>query len=347
MCTINQTVTISALNIVTNPKGQWDDHPLSNGATPQQVFIDGKATLDSKMVQVSTGSSLESLTGKPAAEAPMMRIRKQPELAEKFCSSAKQQGQSFVVHGIRKSFLDNHPQLSASISSTGNDNLTLVVNGGQIACLGTSTMCGEAITTASDDAVIVTLENGHLLPGITAMTDSLGMKEIFMEEVTGNGVAQVKDVKDPAYIDYAKYGVYLDGKAFARARLGGVTRAVTPPEFPSIDFASVGLLQGVSVGIRTSGTKTILDGGIFQDEVGLHMLIGPSNFGVGSTSMAIKTIRTILRENKGQGNASAYGLVADGKLPLIITVDSVVSDIENPFSKSNHYFSRTLSRLCD
>lgn len=254
-----------------------------------------------------------------------MRVRKLPEVTEEFCRSANEQGRSFVIQGIRKSFLDNHPRLSASVSASGNDNLTLVVNSGEIACLGTSAMCDQAITTVSDDATKITLQNGHLLPGLTAVTDSLGMKEIFMEEETGNGVAQVKDIKDPAYIDYAKYGVYLEGKAFVRARLGGVTRAITPPEFPSVDFLPSGLLQGVSVGIRTSGTKTLIDGGIFQDEVGLHMVIGPANMGIGSTSMAIKTVRGILTENKGKGNGSAYGLVADGKLPLIITVDSVVS----------------------
>ena len=57
---------------------------------------------------------------------------------------------------------------------------------------------------------------------------------------------------------YAKYGVHLDGKAFERARIGGVTRAITAP------ITDTELLGGVSVGIKTSGKNTILDGGIFQ-----------------------------------------------------------------------------------
>ncbi|KAK9775696.1 putative Carbohydrate esterase family 9 protein [Seiridium cardinale] len=301
----------------------WDDYPLSIGATPQQVFIDGIPTLDSKAVQISMGSSLEtsSLTSK-SVEMPIMRIRQEPEVARNFCASAKRHGQSFVIRGIKKAFLDNHPQLTASISASGNDNLTLVVDNGEISCLATE--CGNAVVTAtSDDAVVLTLRNGHLLPGLTAVTGSLGMTEIALEEETGNGVAGVKDVKDPASVDYAKYGVYLDGKTFVRARLGGVTRAITPPEFPAVNFEPQGLIQGVSVGIRTSGTKTVLDGGVFQDEIGLHVVIGQASRGVGSVSMAIKTLRGILDDNRGKNNESAYSLVAEGKMPLIIQVESV------------------------
>ncbi|KAH6661396.1 carbohydrate esterase family 9 protein [Truncatella angustata] len=302
----------------------WDDHPLSIGTTPQQVFIDGVATLNSRDVQVSTGSSMESaVKTRRISEPPVMRQRYQPEDTESFCASAKRQSTSFVIQGIRKSFLDNHSDLSASVSTTGADNLTLVVHAGRVSCLDTSALCAKEITATSDDAVHVTLQNGHLLPGLTAVTYSLGMKEIYMEEDTGNGVARAKDIKDPASVDYAKYGVYLDGKAFARARVGGITRAITAPEFPTVDWQPSGLVQGVSVGIRTSGTKTILNGGIFQDEVGLHVVIGQANRGIGSVSMAIKTLRTILTENKGKGNESAFGLVADGRMPVLINVDSV------------------------
>ncbi|ORY70057.1 uncharacterized protein BCR38DRAFT_481208 [Pseudomassariella vexata] len=300
----------------------WDSHPLSIGATPQQVFIDGIATLNAKDVERAMGSSMEASSAPPTKEElPRSRVRKSKEEAANFCALAKMQGQSLVIQGIRKSFLDNHQQLSAAVSTSGEGNLTLVINNGKISCLGSLETCGAAITATADGAVHVSLDNGHLLPGLTAVSHSLGMAEIILDEETGNGIAQVTDVKDAKPIDYAKYGVYFDGKSFARARLGGVTRAVTPPELPSLGGA--GLVQGVSTGIRTSGTKRLLDGGIFQDEVGLHMIIGDANKALGSKSMAIKNLRAILVENRGKGNESAYGLVADGKMPLIIQVASV------------------------
>ncbi|KAK6193100.1 RNA-splicing factor [Pestalotiopsis sp. IQ-011] len=305
----------------------WDSDPLSIGATPQQVFIDGIATLDSKVVQLSTGASMETATAPEASlDAPIMRTRKTPKEVDDFCAVAKQQGRNFIIHGIRKSFLDNHPQHAGSISTTGNEVLTLVMNDGHVVCLSTRSGCEESITAASLDSVLLTLENGHLLPGLTAFTDSLGIKEIFTEEDTGNGVVKTADAKDPSTIvDYAKYGVFLDGKAFARARLGGVTRAITPPEPPA------GLIQGVSTAIRTSGTKSILDGGILLGEVGLHVVIGQNSRETGSVSMAIKRLRGILDEHRNKGNESAFGLVAEGRLPLIISVESSIVALKRDY----------------
>lgn len=304
--------------------------------------------MDSKEVEEATGSSLETATvPETTVEMPQMRIRKSGAELDDFCTSARKNSQSFVIHGIQKSFLDNYPHFSAAVSGPENGNLTLVVQQGEVACLGTSDVCSTAVAAATaGQAFQVSLSNGHLLPGLTAVTGTLGMIEIAMEESTGNGVARVKDVKDPAYVDYAKYGVYLDGKTFARARLGGVTRAITPPELSLMEES--GFLQGVSVGIKTSGTKTVLDGGIFQGDVGLHFVIGDRNKALGSVSMAIKMLRSILTENKGKGNESAYGLVADGKLPLIIDVDSVVSQarLHEAGNMSNNIslFSRILNR---
>lgn len=67
--------------------------------------------------------------------------------------------------------------------------------------------------------------------------------------------------------------MHLDGKAFKRARIGGVTRAITAP------ITDTELLGGVSVGIKTSGKKTILDGGYFKEDVALHFTIGQEDKG--------------------------------------------------------------------
>ncbi|KAK8066049.1 hypothetical protein PG997_012796 [Apiospora hydei] len=298
----------------------WDSHPLSIGATPQQVFIDGVATLKSEDVEKATGSYLEAHVAPLApVDVPKMRVRKSETEAKDFCTSAKKKSRSFVIQGIRKSFLDNYPQLSNGIPPSGmSDNLTLVIDKGQISCLGTHDACRTAVAsvaTTNDRPMHVQLQNGYLLPGLTALTDLIGLKEIATQASTGNGAASVKEVRDPASIDHAKYGAYLDGKGFARARIGGVTRVVTPPE-----LGSDGMLQGVSVGLKTSGTQTILDGGVFRDNVGLHVVIGDKNKAKGSVSQAIQTLRGILLENKGKANESVYGMVADGQMPLLVSV---------------------------
>lgn len=231
---------------------------------------------------------------------PLMRVRKSAREAESFCTSAKKESRSFVIQDIRESFLDNYPQLARGVSpSREANNLTLVINEGQLSCLGTEDACKTAmasVTTAGNRPLHVQLKNGHLLPGLTAMTNLIGLKEIATQASTGNGAASVKDVRDPASIDHAKYGVYLDGEGFARARIGGVTRVITPPE-----LSSDGMLQGVSAGLKTSSTHTLLDGGIFRDDVGLHVVIGDANKAKGSVSQAIQVLRAILQENRGGG----------------------------------------------
>ncbi|KAK8136627.1 hypothetical protein PG984_004567 [Apiospora sp. TS-2023a] len=318
----------------------WDSHPLSIGATPQQVFIDGVATLKSEDVMHATGSSLDAYAAPSApGDKPQMRVRNSERDAKDFCTSARKESRSFVIRGIRKSFLDNYPELSRGVSPSGEaDNLTLVIDKGQLSCLGTQDACKSAVSsvaTTGNRPLHMQLKNGHLLPGLTAVTNLIGLKEIANQASTGNGAATVKDVQDPVYIDHAKYGVYLDGKGFARARIGGVTRVITPPE-----LGSDGMLQGVSVGLRTSGTRTLLDGGIFRDDVGLHVVIGDANKVQGSVSQAIQALRPILRDNKGKGNVSAYGLVADGQMPLLVSVVNLAATqqiiaIKRDFPKVN------------
>ncbi|KAK8100621.1 carbohydrate esterase family 9 [Apiospora kogelbergensis] len=301
----------------------WDSHPLSIGATPQQVFIDGVATLKSEDVEKATGSSMDAHAAPLApVDEPKMRIRKTGKEVDKFCTSARKKSQSFVIQGIRKSFLDNYPQLTRGVSISGGSavNLTLVIDKGQLSCLDTHDVCETAAASVathggSDKPIYVQLQHGYLLPGLTAVTNLIGLKEIATQASTGNGAAAVKEVRDPESIDHAKYGAYLEGKGFERARVGGVTRVITPPE-----LGSDGMLQGVSVGLRTGGRRTLLDGGIFRSDVGLHVVIGNANKAKGSVSQAIQTLRVILKENKGKANESAYGLVANGRMPLLVSV---------------------------
>jgi len=77
------------------------------------------------------------------------------------------------------------------------------------------------------------------------------------------------------------------------------------------------------VGIRTGGERNLLDGGIFRPDIALHVSLGEADkVSPGSISMAIQTLRRILKENTGKGNESVFGLVADGKLPLAVHTES-------------------------
>jgi imidazolonepropionase-like amidohydrolase len=181
-------------------------------------------------------------------------------------SSDNQLGQKVIITGIKKSFLD----LPIQDHAAENGSISMVLTDGKLTCFGPHETC----VTSNTYGITIKLENGHVLPGLTAVSSHLGLAEIDALEETADGeVSDKVDLLDSENVVYAKYGVHLDGKAFKRAQIGGVTRAVTMP------MGNSGLLRGVSVGIKTSGKKTILDGGIFQGDVALHFVVGQEDKG--------------------------------------------------------------------
>lgn len=235
----------------------WDSHPLSIGATALQVYIDGRATLDPEKVTESLSNVSPSKAHSGKQQCSMRKVEAK-DLKERLCAAVEKPDTKLVITGITASFLDDSETLSA------NTNLTMVVSGGKIICFDTTSHCA---TNAAGDAATIHLSNGYVTPGLTAVTSNLGLTEIWGEPSTSDGPIKSSASLGADDIVYAKYGIHLDGKAFARARIGGVTKAITAPRASSFS-------GGVSVGIKTSGKKTTLDGGIFQDEVALHFKVG-------------------------------------------------------------------------
>lgn len=234
----------------------WDSNPLSVGATPLQVFIDGTATLDPRNVE----SSRSKVVGSKLGEASPS-IRPNPsEMKDLHCTNIEEFGVKIMIQGISKSYLDI-PQAE----NTDSKELTMVIDGGKIICLDTEDQC----LSASFNSTLVVLKDAHVLPGLTAVSVSLGLGEIATDDSTGDGTANSGGLELENTV-YAKYGVHLDGKSFARARIGGVTKAITAPK-------SRGFQGGVSVAIKTSGKQTVLNGGIVRDDVALHFKIGSAS----------------------------------------------------------------------
>jgi imidazolonepropionase-like amidohydrolase len=238
----------------------WNLHPLLVGATPLQVYIDGNPTLDPNKVEESL-SKMQTQSHN-SEQQTKMRIVLTQEAKQETCDKVAEEGENIMITGIKKSFLDLPGTNSATI-----EDLTMVLERGKLICFGAREKCVSMYRGGK----AIELENGHVLPGLTALSSNLGLSEIIGEDSTTDGTVSAKtDVTDPENVVYAKYGVHLEGKAFERAKLGGVTRALSAPMMGG----SGGLLAGVSVGFKTSGKQTILDGGIFQDDVALHFLIG-------------------------------------------------------------------------
>lgn len=242
----------------------WDSHPLLNGATPLQVYIDGRATLDPEVVK----DSLSPMASFGTTSEPKMRTVLEKSAKQEICKKFEE-GKT-VITGITTSYLKE-----TSGTSLAAGNLTLVIEKGKIACFGSTEEC----ITHSSGGTIISLENGHILPGLTATSTTLGMLEISSEGSTGDGFMDKKlSPLDPENVVYAKYGVHLDGKLFDRARIGGVTRAISVP-MQSDDGDGAGFVDGVAVGVKTSGKDTLLDGGVWKEEVYLQFTLGQASKG--------------------------------------------------------------------
>lgn len=237
----------------------WDSHPLSIGATPLQVYIDGRATLDPAAVEYSR--TKVQYNSPEAAAVPAIRSEPSSEMEEALCSKISKPGAKIRVEGITKSFLDE----PASVENNGYEKFAMVIDAGRITCFGAEDNC----LSASTDTTLIHLRDAHVLPGLTAVSVSLGLGEIATDDSTGDGTASAGGL-DLDNTVYAKYGIHLDGKAFARARIAGVTKAVTFPK-------SRGFQGGVSVAIRTDGKKNILNGGVVKDDVALHFKVGSAS----------------------------------------------------------------------
>ncbi|KAF1988789.1 hypothetical protein K402DRAFT_373086 [Aulographum hederae CBS 113979] len=283
----------------------WDSHPLSIGATPLQVYVDGKATLDPEKVEKSTPRAASLKVSSQQRIRPLL----EDEARSKLCGSISRRGAKVVVSGITRSYLGDE--------QTESSNMTAVIEGGRITCFSPGESCASSIHEDAD-IININLQNGHLLPGLTAVSQSLGLLEIAGESSTQDGSASARsNFQDPKNLDYAKYGIHIEGKAFKRAQIGGVTRAVTTP------LMQGGFAGGVSVGIRIGENKTILDGGIFQSDVGLHFVVGQDAKETDATptvSMAVAKLRQILTENKSKDNM--YGAAANGSIPLVIHTEN-------------------------
>lgn len=234
----------------------WDSFPLAVGATPLQVYIDGRPTLDPETVESSRSKVVASEMGGSSSS-----MRPDPaEMKEQHCSNIENSGGKITIRGITKSYLE-----TTSAKAAENEILTAVINGGKIICLDTEDQC----LSASANSTIITLKNAHILPGLTAVTHGLGLGEIATDPSTGDGEIPSGGLNTDETV-YAKYGIHLDGKSFARARIGGVTKAITAPQ-------SQGFQGGVSVAIKTSGKKNLLNGGIVKDEVAVHFKVGSAS----------------------------------------------------------------------
>ncbi|GKZ36169.1 hypothetical protein AbraIFM66950_007076 [Aspergillus brasiliensis] len=277
----------------------WDSHPLQVGATAVEVFIDGRALLQNEDIADASSSSSSADLQTAPQRRPMVDLDQRAHV----CSQSR-----LVVTGIREALFDS-PSIDQAI-----DDLVLVIENNKVSCLGAKQNCIQA----EDEGIMkVALKNGYITPGLIAFGNNLGIQAIPSEDSTGDGSSGTTGdlLNEAKSVHFAKYGAHLHGVAFDRARIGGVTKAISPPH-------GSGLVRGVSVGLRTDPNVTILDGGIWKDDVALHVSVGQGarNGDTPTVASEIETLRQILQEGSKSTAEyhSVYAQAANGSLPLVV-----------------------------
>lgn len=286
----------------------WDSDPLSVGATPLQVWIDGDAQFEHP-VQLD----------KPFSH-PIV-----PDEVLSFIPSEPVDLENVIFTGITKVLLPDHDILSSATAP-----VNLVITAGEITCIGSCTT--DLATAASSPTKILALRNGHLTSAFTAFGSAIGLNAIDMEFTTDNG-------RDGNVFSRAADGLALETNKLRAAHRYGATRAVSAPK-------SVGLLSnhhGTSAAFLTGARTTAEVGALLIEDVAVHYTLDlTSKDGkTPSISAAVGELRrklfraaqanansTVSADDRGDGGSDPYSeqaylrKVVEGRLPLVVTVHS-------------------------
>lgn len=278
----------------------WDSDPLSVGATPVQVWIDGTSQFDDPV-------ELE----KPLQDP----IKPDADLANVLEKNYEVKNIVFTgIANIALSGVDGE-------MSTGQTNM--VVTNGKVTCIGA---CPRDLSQPG--VKTVDLRNGHVTDPFIAFGSSIGLNAIDAESSTDNG-------ENPAgTFTRAVDGLALDNQKVTAANRYGVTRAVSAPKL-SGQFTH----YGVSVGFSTGARHALEKGAVWSEDVAVHYTLSQDGKSdkTPSISSAVGSLRSALLgavDSRGaveKGATSAADTftekiylkkVVAGEVPLVLTMHS-------------------------
>ncbi len=186
----------------------WDSHPLSLGATPTQVFIDGILQLPHAHV-----------APKPAAH---QHAPTSPDFSREASEAVKYEGlppleptrrEGVVVFTNVSSFWTKDAASGALVdvfaprSTSADTARTVVVSQGRVVCAERgAASCATYLSSPGADTEVLDLQGGAIQPGLVSYGASLGLAEIAMEPSTGDGpVIDPLDPHQPPLLGNAGY----------------------------------------------------------------------------------------------------------------------------------------------
>ncbi|OLN87401.1 hypothetical protein CCHL11_09570 [Colletotrichum chlorophyti] len=273
----------------------WDSDPLSVGAAPVQVWIDGAS-------QFSDPFELDKpLTG---PITPKLDLANTTEEALDF--------EDVVFTGVSNVWLSDE-----GAESSSGKTMNVVVSGGAIQCIGA---CAEEVAAAKSSSKVINLKDGHVAKSFTAFGSLIGLNEIDSEADTDNG-------RNPTGFSRGLDGLVLDNKKLHVAKRYGVTKAISAPKFTG------GLTHsGTSVGFNTDALHALEKGVVWSEDVAVHrtLTLAAKRGDNPSISNAVGALRHSLLEAVASNDTASDPFseaaylkgVVNGELPLVLTVHS-------------------------
>lgn len=276
----------------------WDSDPLSLGAAPIQVWIDGAPQFK------------DPVELKKPLTSPI-----KPDLALAEDHNEAESSEDVVFTGVTNVRI---PGLASS--SELKDPATVVVSQGKIVCAGS---CDNEIRIAAkNNARTVALQNGYLTRPLTAFGSGLGLQEIMQQPQTYDGRVNSK------IWARAVDGLLLDGKNLFAAYRHGVTKAISAP----IAHGGGISLRGISAGFLTGAKTPLSKGAVFAEEAAVHydFTLGAKDDANPSISSLVADLRHLLLEavrnnetiTDSYSEAAYLKKVVEGRSALVLSVHS-------------------------
>jgi imidazolonepropionase-like amidohydrolase len=276
----------------------WDSDPLSLGAAPIQVWIDGAPQFK------------DPVELKKPLTSPI-----KPDLALAEDHSEAESSEDVVFTGVTNIRI---PGLASSSELEGP--ATVVVSQGKVICAGS---CDDEVRTATKKkARTVALHNGYLTRPLTTFGSGLGLQEIMQQPQTYDGVNSKTWAR-------AVDGLLLDGKNLFAAYRHGVTKAISAPIAHGYSGIS---LRGISAGFLTGAKTPLSKGAVFAEEAAVHydFTLKAKDDTNPSISSLVANLRHLLLEAVRNNEtitdtfseAAYLKKVVEGKSALVLSVHS-------------------------
>ncbi|KAK7470198.1 hypothetical protein VKT23_001636 [Stygiomarasmius scandens] len=312
----------------------WDSHPLSLGATPKQVFIDGIPQLKSPHFISSKPAKVQTPPNTPnwdreAKEAVEWDGNQPLGPRERFDTGAGKDVVMFVnVESMYAKIQGRILRVFGEEETLGKG--VVLVRDGEAVCKSVSgrecLQMSERLEQEAEGKVkikVVDLEGGSLSPGLVSYGSALGLTHIASESSTNDGPApDPLSANPPAILGdtviRAVDGLVFESRNALFAYRSGVTSAITPP-------SSSGFLSGLSTVFSTGSSHALEQGAVLKPDAALH--VGISMGAEKSVATQVGALRRVLLgDAKGEAQEGELGAVIkqvlDGTLPLVISVDS-------------------------